>query len=258
MAKPKNQKRAIRALFLLLFAAAFVYSLLRLAHIQWEYRRADEIYDAARAESFQLPVSAAEGSAEAASGGDVSPPAAQVDIDALVQINPDIVGWIWIPGTEISYPLVYGQDNVQYLTHTYNLERSPAGSIFIDCRNARALTDDNTIVYGHNMKNGSMFGGLKAFADRDYLKEHASVYIYTRDGVRMHQIFSAYKTEVTSKSYTRSFSGAVRFADFIGSMPAVAAPPPPDNSPILTLSTCTAGRETERFVVHAALIPAQP
>lgn len=90
----------------------------------------------------------------------------QMDLPALQQVNSDVIGWIAIPGTEISYPLVQDTDNDYYLTHTWNQNSSAVGAIFMDCRCSADFSGFNTIVYGHRMNNGSMFAALKHYKSR--------------------------------------------------------------------------------------------
>jgi len=94
-----------------------------------------------------------------------------LNFDALLVLNPGIVGWIVVPGTEISYPIVQGTDNERYLWHTISGERNNSGAIFLDYRNAVDFSDPLTIVYGHNMRDGSMFAPLHGW-DGDYFIVH--------------------------------------------------------------------------------------
>lgn len=86
----------------------------------------------------------------------------EIDFAGLKAVNPDVIAWIQIPALDISYPVVQGKDNAYYLHHLFSGESNINGSIFVDCHNQPDFTDQNTIVYGHNMKNGSMFGTLDA------------------------------------------------------------------------------------------------
>ena len=95
-----------------------------------------------------------------------------VDFRALKKINPDIVAWIRIPDTSIDYPVVQGNDDSYYLTHTFKKAEHVAGAIFLDSDNSADFSDDKNIIYGHNMKDGSMFRGLRNFLDDEFLKEH--------------------------------------------------------------------------------------
>ena len=104
-----------------------------------------------------------------------------VDFRALKKINPDIVAWIRIPDTSIDYPVVQGNDDSYYLTHTFKKAEHVAGAIFLDSDNNADFSDDKNIIYGHNMKDGSMFRGLRNFLDDEFLKEHHILYLYLPD-----------------------------------------------------------------------------
>lgn len=92
-----------------------------------------------------------------------------VDFKALKKINPDIVAWIRIPDTSIDYPVVQGNDDSYYLTHTFKKTEHVAGAIFLDSDNNADFSDDKNIIYGHNMKDGSMFRGLRNFLGDKFL-----------------------------------------------------------------------------------------
>ena len=94
----------------------------------------------------------------------------EMNLEALQRENEDIVGWIMIPDTEISYPLLQGEDNTYYLEHTWEHTKSRGGSIFLEQMCSRDLTDYNTIIYGHRMKNRSMFGSLAFYQEKEYLE----------------------------------------------------------------------------------------
>lgn len=105
-----------------------------------------------------------------------------VDFKALKKINPDIVAWIRIPDTSIDYPVVQGNDDSYYLTHTFKKTEHVAGAIFLDSDNNADFSDDKNIIYGHNMKDGSMFQGLHKYENEQYLKTHNKVYLYLPNG----------------------------------------------------------------------------
>ena len=105
-----------------------------------------------------------------------------VDFEALKKINPEIIAWIRIPDTRIDYPVVQGTDNEYYLKHTFKKTEHVAGSIFLDKDNSPDFTNRKTILYGHNMKDGSMFQGLHKYESESYLQEHNKVYLYLPDG----------------------------------------------------------------------------
>jgi len=242
-----------------LFALILIGSLTSIIVTDVDYRRAQEIYEDSRNESFHVsPETEKTAGAAVPDMPETYFPEVCVDFAALTEKNPDVVGWLWIPDTTISFPLLRSGDNSKYLTLSYDLQRSSSGSIFMDYRNSTLFKDDNTVIYGHNMKNGSMFGRLKDFAEADFLSEHCDLYIFTADTTFKYRIFAACTTEADSESYTRTFSngsGFFGFIDYIKNCPGVnLTEPPATDTPLLTLSTCTSGSRRTRFVVQACLI----
>ncbi|MCD8074384.1 MAG: class B sortase [Lachnospiraceae bacterium] len=124
-----------------------------------------------------------------------------VDFEALRAINPDIVAWIRIAGTEVDYPVVQGEDNGYYLTHTFTGAENSAGTLFLDYRNAGDFTDSISMIYGHNRKDGSMFGNLKAFLDEAYFSEHGEIQLYLPSGLRIYQITACEKISASDGLY---------------------------------------------------------
>ena len=253
--------KILRIALIVIFSAVLIYSVTRIVLIQIEYQKADEIYQESR-EAFHVAENSASPQPTPSGASSSEPeeyfPEAYADIEDLLSVNPDIVGWIWIPNTDINFPLLRADNNQKYLNLSYNLKQTNSGSIFMDYRNSSDLSDGNTIIYGHNMKNGGMFGNLKKFADIDYMKAHSYVYVFTADRILKYRIFAGYKTESTSKSYTMDFSGDISYDDFISyivnSVGNDLIEAPEKQVPLITLSTCTSVRRTERFVVHAAFV----
>ena len=131
----------------------------------------------------------------------------QVDFDSLRAINPDIVGWLYIEAIpEISYPICRGEDNDFYLHHTFEKQYLFAGSIFESYENSPDFSDPNTIIYGHNMKNRSMFGRLQGLKDPEVYAASPYFWILTPDGNYRYHIFSVKETPYDSDVYTL-FSG---------------------------------------------------
>lgn len=246
-------KKPLRTVLIVAFAALLAVSAAQLIRYALAYKKADDIYAESRTQYVETPAASA-----AVSGANDWAPIT-VDLASLQKANPEVAGWLYIPDTNISYPLLQGGDNDKYLHRSYDLQATAAGSIFMDYRNAAAFTDDNTVVYGHNMKNGSMFGSLKKYADTDYLKAHGYVYVILPGRTLRFRAFAAYRTEDTSESYTRAFADAgTDLAGFLQYIAASAAgnetDPPTEAAPLLTLSTCTSTTETGRFVVEAVLV----
>lgn len=104
-----------------------------------------------------------------------------IDFDALKKINPDVVSWITIPGTNIDYPVLQGKDNNQYLHKDMEGKESSAGAIFLDHGDKADLSSRHNIIYGHHMKNGTMFKDIVRYKDQQYFDEHQDITIYTPD-----------------------------------------------------------------------------
>lgn len=181
---------------------------------------------------------------------------AETNLDALREVNPDVVGWIFLPGSQVNYPIVQGEDNQYYLEHTWDNQKNHAGSIFLEATNSADLTDCRSILYGHNMANMSMFAVLHYYAGIHYVQAYPYVYLVTDEGVLRYEIYSTYNADVDSKTYALNLDHR-HMASFIkmtleeseldlGIIPA-------DTDRILTLSTCTGNYENRR-VVHARLV----
>lgn len=124
-----------------------------------------------------------------------------VDFASLQAINPDIVAWLRIPGV-LEYPVVRGEDNSYYLNHTVQKTYNIAGSIFLDYRNERDFSDSKNIIYGHNMKDGSMFHVLRNYQDIDFFQEHTDMEVYLPDGRSLnYQITACEQVPADSEIY---------------------------------------------------------
>lgn len=129
-------------------------------------------------------------------------PDLQLDIEALEAMNGDFRGWLYFPALDISYPVVQGEDNSYYLKHAFDGEKLYAGCIFMDYGASSDWSDRNTFVFGHNMRDGSMFGTFKQLLDDTTLcEEQPYFYIYTEEWVYTYQIISYYQTKSSSDRY---------------------------------------------------------
>ena len=180
-----------------------------------------------------------------------------ISLAALREVNPDVTGWIRIPETKVDYPILQGEDNDFYLNHTWKKEPNSLGSIFLEHQSSPDLTDYNTIIYGHNMKNGAMFGDLDLFSLQRFWEEHPYVYILTDDGVYRYEIFAFCQAEVESLTYGLNPRRTDTKEKFLNLSLETAwydtGIKPPVTDRILTLSTCSGGGYTHRFVVQARL-----
>lgn len=183
-----------------------------------------------------------------------------IDFDLLKRENEDIIGWILFDFNGISYPVLQGRDNEEYLYTMADGTQNPSGSIFIDSMCAADFTDCHTIIYGHNMKDGSMFGKLKQYRiQENYYKENRYFTIYTPDKMFRYEIFAWYEAKADDEVYQAGFSEDSEFEAFVSRMQerryADTKTGAGGKDKIVTLSTCSA--EGMRFVVHGKMIHAE-
>lgn len=170
-----------------------------------------------------------------------------VDFQKLLSINEEVVAWISIPALELEYPVIQGEDNEYYLHYAYNKEPNFAGSIFLDFRSHADFQDQNTILYGHNMLNGSMFGSLKHLD----VSTHTRIIVYTPESVLEYETVDNRIISVSEREYYQtSFQGEDFLAVLQGLSPEISEA---DGERILTLSTCN-GNSAQRRIVRCRLI----
>lgn len=182
---------------------------------------------------------------------------ARSNLAALQAVNEDVVGWLEIPGTELSYPVLQGADNRFYLTHNWKREFSSSGSVFLEQTNSRDLTDFHLIAYAHRMRNDTMFGSLKHYSDPEYCRQHPNIYLVSEDGVRRYEIFAAYRAGVTSMVYQLDLKERGLEEEFLRfcleSSETDTGVVPEPGAQVLTLSTCTGQGYSSRWVVQGTL-----
>ena len=180
------------------------------------------------------------------------------DFGPLMEQNADTAGWLSIEGTNIDYPIVQAKDNEFYLDHDFNKNKSKAGSIFMDFRNGKDFVDRNTILYGHNMKDGTMFRDLNNYGNHKFLNDHRYIELYTGSCLYTWEIFSTYKTGTDFDYLLTEFSSTEDFHSYIETVLMKSQfefkEDLKSTEQILTLSTCSGGSGDIRRVVHARLI----
>lgn len=181
----------------------------------------------------------------------------EADFEALHSINSDIVAWIYLEGTEINYPIVQGKDNSYYLTHLFSGERNSSGCIFLDYRNAKDLSDTHSVVYGHHMKNGTMFSGLDNYKKQSYYDEHPTALLLTPENNYQILFFAGYVASVQDDAWKIGFSSdefenwcakAIDRSCFQSDVVPVAT------DRVITLSTCSYEFDNARFVLLGIIV----
>ena len=262
-------KKTTRRILLGVLIAVFLVSGGMMLRQLGDYRQGDETYGSAESlaglpdfSAISWPESGGSGSAAAEDPAVpyVDPYAdalAAMDFTALREVNSDVLGWILIPDTVVSYPLLQGSDNDYYLRRTWKKWSSAVGSIFLEAQNSPALTDFNTIIYGHNMNNGSMFGTLKKYKSQDYFRKHPYVYLTTDAGSARCEIFAAYEVSTDGDTYRLGFADDNDRQAFLDACCALSVidtgVTPQVYDRIITLSTCTGRGHATRWVVQARL-----
>lgn len=262
----RQRKRQIHLLFQGIFLGLCIcllcFSLYKLGSIFFEYQSGEKEYDELRQYLLAEPISPEDPALTDTSAGEedseeenpTAVPMTRIDLTSLQEINPEAVGWIEIAGTSISYPMVHTTDNTYYLTHTFRKEQNKSGSVFVESSNAADFTDLHTIVYGHNMKDGSMFAGLKNYSKQSYWEAHPYIYLDIADASHCYQIFSCHEANLDDITYTIGFEADDTYQNFLDSLKGASKYDTgievTKDDPIITLSTCTQ-RGTKRFVVHA-------
>lgn len=243
----KRNKKWIDRTITLFFVMLFMYSAYDLVTYYVDQARNEEVMEEAQI-MYKQSVSAA--AAEQQQRNRYEP---------LLAINSDIVGWIRIHGTNIDYPVLQAEDNHYYLRRNYKHENNIAGSIFMDYRNALDGKDRNIIVYGHRMKNGSMFADLELFLDENFFRSDREILFETLDEQYEVEIFSVYQTTTEFNYIRTSFSDGEDYVNFLESLKQRSIHQPDveltEETAILTLSTCDyqLDRDRGRLVVHGIL-----
>jgi len=180
----------------------------------------------------------------------------QIDFESLMEINDDCIGWIYVPGTKISYPVVQTTNNDYYLKRLFNKTYGISGTVFLDARNDAEMTDRHMILYGHHMKNGTMFANAEDYKDQLYADEHPTGMYITPEKVYDILFFAGYLTDAYNDSWTLNFTDA-EFEDWISKSKSrshfYSDVTPEIGDQIITLSTCSYDIADGRFVLLGIL-----
>lgn len=177
----------------------------------------------------------------------------EVDFKTLQEKYPDVVAWLYCDGTPINYPVAQGKDNNQYLRHLLSGEYNTAGTLFADYRNAVIGLDDNYVIYGHNMKDGTMFSSLIKYKQQAYYDEHPVIYLLMPDKSYCIELLAGYVTSVDSDAYKLDFVTVELMDKYVAeaikksTFKTNAEYKPGDR--LITFSTCSYEYTNARYVV---------
>lgn len=179
------------------------------------------------------------------------------NIAGLKEQWPNVVGWVYIPKTVISYPIVQGDDNTKYLRTTVDEQYNKAGSIFMDYESERDFTGQHTVIYGHNQKNGKMFADLIKYKEKEFFNQNPYVYLFLEDRVLELRVVSAYPTKAHSSQRQMVFGDRKEFESYVQNVLnqcEYSVPLQLDKvSQLFTLATCSYEWNDTRTYVHAVL-----
>ena len=244
----KKRKSSITSTILLVVSVlVFLFSGYKLFSIFMEYQKGDREYENLQEEIVKHQET-------------IEEVVFSVDFEKLKEINPETVAWIrFTEPSKISYPVVQTTDNDKYLKRTFEGKRNASGAIFMDASNANDFSDRNTFVYGHNMKNGSMFAQLRKYKDATFCQQNPYFYIYTPDGLEIkYEIFAVAIVEDTAMNYKKDFGSDQEYVEYLKQIKSTAryctGAELDAGAQMVSLSTCTNVTETQRLLIHGVKI----
>lgn len=182
-----------------------------------------------------------------------------IDFEQLQQVNSDVTAWITAEGSVVDYPVVQGKDNEYYLNHLFTRAPNKLGSLFVDYRTPGDFTARNTIIYGHNMKDGSMFSSLTKYKDQEYFEAHPHMKLYTPDGAYTIEFFAGIvadgdyefiRYQFTDNEDFMAYTTELREASTFQAEVDIEA-----NDRIVALCTCSYEFNNARYALFGKLVP---
>ena len=251
MKKQKRRPDVLSVLLVLAGVAMIAFALVKLIPILLQYYEEEAAYDEIRDDYVEVKTIDQLTEDEGTWWYD----SVFVNLGELQKENADVVAWIRFDHMDLSYPIMYSGDNETYLHADLNKEYSKAGTLFVDQKNQPDFSDGNTLVYGHNMKNGSMFGKLKKYKKDGFYEDNQYFTIYTNEAAMRYHIFAYYDTDETDSYYFTSYEGEEALGNLFSEFQRksyydTGVEVTPEDKTV-TLSTCSA--EGMRFLVIGVL-----
>jgi sortase B len=234
-------RKTIRSIILIVAVGMMAFSAYKLAGVHLEYAAGSKLYKDYSNHYVKIDVKEEKAPVS-------------VDFNSLLAKNEDIVCWIYSADTPINYPVVQSKDNSYYLRRLLDGSYNIAGTIFMDYRNSPDFTDPNTIIYGHNMKNDSMFGTLKNYKNQEYYNKHPVVYLITPRQAYKVELIAGYVTDDASNIYNIPQTNEALFTEITKKSTFAANTSFQEGDRLLTLSTCSSESDSARFVLVGKMI----
>ena len=260
----KSPLRFLLPLLLTVFLLIFSFSAYKLYSMYRGYKSAEKQYNDLSGQFLSTPAPTRPPShSDEPQPEETEPPKElspiTVDFAELLRQSKDIVGWIYSPDTPINYPVVQAADNDFYLYNFIDGTYNGNGSIFMDCMCQKDMSSRNTIIYGHNMHDGSMFASLHMYRQEGYYKDHPVMYFNTPNGNYKLLVFSGYVSDPEGSAYWYDISDNDDYQRYLNESVSLsdfrADVVPTVEDKILTLSTCTYEYFDARYVIQAIVVP---
>lgn len=251
-------KKKIWLICLIAVIIALIYSGWRVVSTLSENGKNDDCYEDIRNECFIDESEDTPKKTESKSENNTSVATRKkVNFVKLKKKAEKAIGWIYSPNTQINYPIMQHSNNSYYLNHLSNGNRNAGGAIFADYQNEPDFSDYNTVIYGHHMRNHSMFGSLTNYKDQSYYNKHKVMYLYTDKGDYKLKLICGFTTKGTSDLYLvpanakltkKLINYGISHSTFKSKVKIK------DGDRIVTLSTCSQSEHGDRYVVMAKLV----
>ena len=258
-------KKTIMIALIILLLAVFIFSSWKIVDALLEYRKGVQTYEAlaqyvafpettpTAAQTPTSPIEEVQMNIEESTAESIFP---SVDFRALQALNEDVIGWIYIPDTQVNYPVLQGDDNDDYLYHLLTGEYNSSGSIFLDAEVAGDFSSPNSPIYGHNMKNGTMFKDITGYKKQEFFDAHPTALLLTPEKNYFVHLFSGYVTDSWGDAWDKEFTDS-EFEEWLQAAKEksrfTSDVVPTIQDKILTFSTCTYDTHDARFIVHGVL-----
>lgn len=250
------KRRSILVILLVLFLAVFVFSGVNVWLVIKEYRQADAVYEQVQNEYVVTPP-AVQMPSQDEPIPTVESSGIAIDFDKLTAANGDVVGWLYCADTPINYPVVQAADNERYLHAGLDGAYLRSGTLFVDYRNGAVGEDRQYVLYGHSMKNKTMFGSLLGYKKQEYYDQHPILYYITPDAEYRVDLFAGcvmkahdilYKPNPDTEEWAGYFDDVLERSTFTTDVSVSS------EDSIITLSTCSYEFDNARYVVYGKLV----
>ena len=259
-------RRTLNILVVIAALALIGFAVAALLGIRAEYDRGNNAYENLNSEAVQSNTGSTifvEARTEDSGGSAAEEPGEQapitVDFDKLLEQNPDVRGWVYCEGTNISYPILQGQDNQYYVHRLIDGSEAVAGSIFMDYRNSPNFSDLSTVIYGHHMRDGTMFGSLEDYRSQSFYDLYPTMTLYTPEGDYRIEFFSGTSEDGDYEFVEFNFDSDEAFMNYVQDLRArseftsdVEVQP---GDRLISLCTCAYNRLNARFMLVGKLVP---